>query len=394
MILLDEQFQVDQQHWDIVVIGAGVAGSSFAIRSSQAGKRVLLVEANSFPREKVCGGCLNSRAQNQLAELGVLNELLENQAITLHRLRIQVNDKIATWNVPPMLSVRRSTLDSALVRRAVECGTHFIDSTHGTVIPLAESQDKDCRHVRLRNKQTGSDSVVSAPLIVVAAGLSRSPLPRDEPWDDEVMSNSRVGVHCLIPKAELNAACWPIKLDNGTLNMTLRHHGYVGVCETDGEWIDFAAAIEPKAIRELGGIANVVASILYPNHPGLLELLNSQSWSATPLLTRSSLTSARDRLFLLGDSNGYVEPFTGEGMSWAFEGANELFKLTHSEELNNTNEIERKWNLWNNAHRQTRQRVCKWVASQTRHTRRAKFIVKTLDWMPRFRNLIIQKAMQ
>lgn len=394
MNLLDEQLQLDQQHWDIVVIGAGVAGSSFAIRSSQSGRKVLLVEASSFPREKVCGGCLNSRAQSQLSELGVLDELLESQALPLNRLRIQVNERIATWNVPPMLSVRRSTLDSALVRRAVECGTQFVDSTHAAVMPFDAVLDKCGRRVRLRSKQTGSDSILSAPLIVVAAGLSRSPLPRDEPWDDQVMPDSRVGVHCLIPKADLTGACWPIELGNSTLNMTLRHHGYVGVCETDGEWIDFAAAIEPKAIRELGGIANVVASILYPNHAGLLELLTSQSWSATPLLTRSSLTSARDRLFLLGDSNGYVEPFTGEGMSWAFEGAKELFKLTHSEELNNTNEIERKWNLWNNTHRQTRQRVCKWVASQTRHTRRAKFIVKTLDWMPRFRNLIIQKAMQ
>jgi 2-polyprenyl-6-methoxyphenol hydroxylase-like FAD-dependent oxidoreductase len=176
--------------------------------------------------------------------------------------------------------------------------------------------------------------------------------------------------------------------------MTLRHPGYVGVCEADGEWIDFAAAIDPKAIRKLGGIANVVASILAPNQPEFLQLLTSQSWSATPLLTRSSLTSAQHRLFLLGDSVGYVEPFTGEGMSWAFEGAKELFKLTHSLDINNSKEIERKWNLWNNTHRQTRQRVCKWVASQSRHTRRAKFIVKTLDWMPRFRNLIIQKAMQ
>ncbi len=146
--------------------------------------------------------------------------------------------------------------------------------------------------------------------------------------------------------------------------MTLRRHGYVGVCETDGGWIDFAAAIEPKAIREQGGIANVIASILHPNHPAFLELLQSQSWSATPLLTRSSLVAAQNRLFLLGDSVGYVEPFTGEGMSWAFEGASELFQLTNALNVDNTNEIERKWNLWNNTHRQTRQRYAN--GSQTK----------------------------
>ncbi|MFN7873705.1 MAG: NAD(P)/FAD-dependent oxidoreductase [Pirellula sp.] len=394
MISFVEQLQLNQEHWDTVVIGAGVAGSSFAIRSSQTGKKVLLVEASSFPREKVCGGCLNTRAQSQLSELGVLDELLQNQAVSLYRLRIQVNEKTATWNVPQMLSVRRSTLDATLVRRAVHCGTRFVDSTHATVMPVDALLDKGGRRVRLRNKQTGMNILVSAPLIVVAAGLSRSPLPRNEPWEDQVMPDSRVGVHCLIPKDSLSDAAFPIEIDSRTLNMTLRHHGYVGVCETDGGWIDFAAAIEPKAIREQGGIANVIASILHPNHPAFLELLQAQSWSATPLLTRSSLVAAQNRLFLLGDSVGYVEPFTGEGMSWAFEGAKELFKLTNSLYEDNTNEIERKWNLWNNTHRQTRQRVCKWVANQTRHTLRAKIIVKTLDWMPRFRNLIIQKAMQ
>ena len=394
MTSLGELSQLTNQTWDSVVIGAGVAGCAYAIRSSQAGKKVLLVEACSFPREKVCGGCLNSRAQVQLAELGLLDKLLGMKAVALNRLRIQINEKVALWQVPQMLSIRRSTLDSALVARAVDCGTRFVDSTHGHILPIEESRDGNGRHVRLRNKQNNEQVLVTAKSVVVAAGLTRSPLPRDERWEDEVMPHSRVGVHCLIPKSELQRSPCPIELDYRTLNMTLRHPGYVGVCETDGEWIDFAAAIEPKAIRELGGIANVVASILAPNQPEFLQLLTSQSWSATPLLTRSSLTSAQHRLFLLGDSVGYVEPFTGEGMSWAFEGAKELFKLTHSLDINNSKEIERKWNLWNNTHRQTRQRVCKWVASQSRHTRRAKFIVKTLDWMPRFRNLIIQKAMQ
>jgi flavin-dependent dehydrogenase len=205
-----------------VVIGAGVAGCAYAIRSSQAGKKVLLVEACSFPREKVCGGCLNSRAQVQLAELGLLDKLLGMKAVALNRLRIQINEKVALWQVPQMLSIRRSTLDSALVARAVDCGTRFVDSTHGHILPIEESRDGNGRHVRLRNKQNNEQVLVTAKSVVVAAGLTRSPLPRDERWEDEVMPHSRVGVHCLIPKSELQRSPCPIELDYRTLNMTLR----------------------------------------------------------------------------------------------------------------------------------------------------------------------------
>ncbi len=62
MISFVEQLQLDHQHWDTVVIGAGVAA---VIRDPKqpSRKKVLLVEASSFPREKVCGGCLNTRAK-------------------------------------------------------------------------------------------------------------------------------------------------------------------------------------------------------------------------------------------------------------------------------------------------------------------------------------------
>ncbi len=45
--------------------------------------------------------------------------------------------------------------------------------------------------------------------------------------------------------------------------------------------------------------------------------LESTRWEGTAQLTRQTRPIAADRLFLLGDATGYVEPFTGEGMTWA-----------------------------------------------------------------------------
>src|SRR5690348_16494808 len=57
--------------WDVVVVGAGVAGAISALHLARSQLRVLLVEKSRWPREKVCGGCLNAAALRALANAGV-----------------------------------------------------------------------------------------------------------------------------------------------------------------------------------------------------------------------------------------------------------------------------------------------------------------------------------
>ena len=58
--------QAGSETWDVVIIGAGPAGSLAAVLLARAGQRVLLLERQKFPRAKVCGCCLNQRAQQLL----------------------------------------------------------------------------------------------------------------------------------------------------------------------------------------------------------------------------------------------------------------------------------------------------------------------------------------
>ena len=56
---------------DVIVVGAGPAGSSAAYHCASAGLEVLLLEKAEFPRDKVCGDGLTPRAVKELAAMGV-----------------------------------------------------------------------------------------------------------------------------------------------------------------------------------------------------------------------------------------------------------------------------------------------------------------------------------
>src|SRR5215467_1034085 len=60
---------------DVIVVGAGPAGSAAALRLATAGLDVLVLEKSQFPREKVCGDGLTPRAVKALTNMGVpINE--------------------------------------------------------------------------------------------------------------------------------------------------------------------------------------------------------------------------------------------------------------------------------------------------------------------------------
>jgi menaquinone-9 beta-reductase len=61
---------VDKNNFDVVIVGAGPAGSACAIGLAESGLRVALIDKASFPRDKTCGDALNIDVVNQLAFMG------------------------------------------------------------------------------------------------------------------------------------------------------------------------------------------------------------------------------------------------------------------------------------------------------------------------------------
>ncbi len=386
---------VDGRVFDLVIVGAGVAGASAAILASQSDLSVLLVESQSFPREKVCGGCLNQRAQSFLKRIGLFDEIQSAGAVAIDRLHVQIYNYASFWDVPTMLSVRRSSLDQILVDHAEQCGAMFIDGTRATVLPADSEIKSNARVVLLKNTISPTESVrVYGKMIVVASGLTRASLPAGEVWPASVMNNSRIGLHALIPREKVPESFTSrISGTRPQLHMLVGSIGYLGICETDGGYIDLAAAMDPAAVRAEKSIEATVQQLLREcgEDSAFVKDLN---WQSTPHLTRQSECVAKQKIFLLGDATGYVEPFTGEGMSWAFKGAEALVPMLYrANQSSNTDTAEKEWNLWITKHRNHRQRISRWVARQSRQAERAKWLLRMCDWVPPIRRRLLQSIM-
>jgi geranylgeranyl reductase family protein len=59
------------EHWEVIVVGAGPAGSAAATTLARAGRRVLLLDRAAFPRDKPCGDLIGARAMAAARRLGI-----------------------------------------------------------------------------------------------------------------------------------------------------------------------------------------------------------------------------------------------------------------------------------------------------------------------------------
>lgn len=106
--------------YDIIIAGAGPAGSTCARACAKAGISVLLLERDTFPRPKPCGGAVSRRALDLLG-LSLPGDLIERECFGV---RIHLGDRVTEIrrDKPVAVIVDREKFDHYLANRAVETG--------------------------------------------------------------------------------------------------------------------------------------------------------------------------------------------------------------------------------------------------------------------------------
>ena len=152
------------QACDVLVVGAGPAGSACAQLLARAGLQVLLVDQHDFPRDKICGDGLIPDSHAALKKLGVFDEVAALAEPVPH-VRC-VGPRGGLVDVPGSLSVLpRKVLDHVLVRAAQRAGAQLLTPLRFEA-PLEEAG----RVVGARFKRAGELHEIRARWVVLATG--------------------------------------------------------------------------------------------------------------------------------------------------------------------------------------------------------------------------------
>ncbi|MEO8081716.1 MAG: geranylgeranyl reductase family protein [Caldimonas sp.] len=315
---------------DVLIVGAGPAGSAAAQLLARAGRSVIMVDAQAFPRDKVCGDGLIPDAHHALAKLGVLEAVMaEARSSTTLACIAPRGGRI---EVPGSLAVLpRKRLDEIICRAAVDAGARMFAPVRFTA-PLRESANGSTGRVigaRLQHGTTSRDIAArwvvlasgAQPQATLAAGMCDRRTPsgialrgyvRNPAMDQRITSLEVVWHKRLSP-----GYGWIFPCGGSVFNIG------VGVAQSHREEADGRHAMKNINLRD-------VFAAFKELYPPARELVDGGIWQGeaghelkgAPL--RCSLEGARletPGLLVTGEAAGSTYAFTGEGIGKAMETA-------------------------------------------------------------------------
>ena len=343
-----------EDQWDVIVVGAGPAGTAAAISCARLSLSVLLVDAKQFPRRKVCGGCLNQVSIGLLERLIGVDHELWREAVPLNRFDLSHRGRTFVFPMPTGRAVDRAAMDAALVAEAEAAGAKFVSPVTAKLAMV----DGDRRNVRLT--QGDKNVQLGARVVVLASGLGNRAVLNAAEADSASLQqrpspSSRVGIEAIYQD-------FPHEYSAGKLHMAVGRDGYVGLTQIAGQRLHVAAALNRRALQTEGPRSLIEAILKESGAPRLIPD-ESPRWQGTPPLTAKAPHLGLERVFLVGDAAGYVEPFTGEGIRWALESGTAVASFAANASVAWKNSLVREWESWYSRTVGREQRLCRQITS-------------------------------
>jgi geranylgeranyl reductase family protein len=325
-------------HFDVIIVGGGPAGCACGAILARAGVNVAICEKAKFPRDKICGDCINPASWDLLKMIGVASELQALNPCRIDGIRIasakgaELTAAISHKPECPFFAIKRCVFDALLQKNAKRAGAVILEQT--------QAMDIDWNgkwHVVIQKNHSRDISILTSDFLIGADGrnsLVARKLVKNRNHRNRRSNGMQVGIQ------------WHTENQSqigSRIELFLFDAGYCGVVNVNHEQANIAMVTDAgraklakknftsflsatilentaaaKTLKAISPIGNI--STTFPIEPEGHSLRHSHAIS---------------NAILIGDAHCTVEPFTGEGIYFALQtgvrAAGEVIVKFHSE---------------------------------------------------------------
>ena len=319
---------------DVLVVGAGPAGSAAAAWAALAGHDVVLADAAVFPRDKTCGDGLTPRAIAELDRLGLgdwVRSLARNRG-----LRAAGFGRV--WQLPwpgggfpdHGSAVPRTELDARIRKVAVEAGARPLDGARAVDV------ERDGDRVTAVVFENGDDESFRVPCrrLVIADGV-RSPVGRmlGRTWHRETAYGVAARGYVRSGRSDDEWISSHLEL-RGSEGELLSGYGWVFPLGAAAGEVNIGVGTLATARRPAGVALKALLETYTDARRDEWQIEGPVRAPASALLPMGGAVSgvAGRNWALIGDAAGCVNPLNGEGIDYGLETGRSVVELFGSDD--------------------------------------------------------------
>ena len=367
-----------KEHFDVIIIGGGLAGLSSAIHLSKENLNVLVIEKNSYPKHKVCGEYISNEVLPYLGYLDIDVFKLGAKKIDKFQLSTTKGQLISADLPLGGFGVSRYCLDEALANKAIENG---VDMLQDTVENIQFSNDQF-------SVDTKSAKTFEAKIVIGAYG-KRANL------------DVKLERKFIKTKSPYLAVKTHVKGDfpNDLVALHNFEGGYCGVSKVENDSINLCYITNFKSFKKYKDINEFQEQVVFKN-----EHLKAIFSETTPVfekpLTISQISfedkkPVENHIIMCGDTAALIHPLCGNGMSMAIRSAqiaSDLIIEFFNSETPNRETLEKQYlREWNAAFK-SRLKTGHVVANFFNQPQISEVMMQALKWFPGILPSIIKRT--